>query len=66
VLADAVNVTARLASEAGPGELLVSEATAATIGVTDAALESRRLDIRGRSAPIGVLVLRVASADSGR
>lgn len=65
-LGDAVNVTARLASEAGPGELLVTESTAAAIGLTDAALERRQLAIRGRSAPIGVVALRVASPDSGR
>jgi adenylate cyclase len=63
---DAVNVTARLAAAAAPDELLVGEATAAAAGLTGPSLEHRQLDIRGRSASMGVIVLRVASANSGR
>ena len=57
-LGDVVNVTARLASEAGPGELLVSDSTASAAGLTDKGLERRHLELRGRSASIGVVVLR--------
>ena len=65
-LGDAVNVTARLSAAAAPDELLVGEATAAAAGLTGPSLEHRQLDIRGRSASMGVIVLRVASANSGR
>ena len=60
-LGDVVNTTARLASAAAAGELLVSvdvatEAEAATTG-----LERRTLDVRGREATIEVLVVRPAA-----
>lgn len=58
-LGDNVNVTARLASEAGAGEILVSDAScsAANLNVED--LEHRQMELKGRSEPIGVRVLRV-------
>ncbi len=63
-LGDAVNVAARLASLAGAGEALISEAvfaSGADLGeFTD--LERRRLEVRGRSEPIEVRVLRVGVA----
>jgi adenylate cyclase len=60
-LGDAVNATARLASAAAAGELLVSEdaARAADMPAPDA--ERRTLDVRGREATIDVLVLRPTS-----
>ncbi len=63
-LGDAVNVTARLASLAASGEVLISEAAYAS-GANLAEfgdLERRRLEVRGRSEPIDVRVLRVAVA----
>jgi adenylate cyclase len=59
-LGDAVNTAARLASAAGPGEALVSEATSAAAGLGTGGLERRRLQLKGRSEPVGVRVLRVA------
>jgi adenylate cyclase len=56
---DALNATARLASAAGPGEILISRAACAAAGLTPDGLEQRRLDLKGLSAPMEVCVLRV-------
>lgn len=68
-LGDAVNTTARLAAAAGAGEILVSRAAATAAGVAGEGLEERRLELRGRTEPIDVVVLRTpaaaASARSG-
>ncbi|HYU20968.1 MAG TPA: adenylate/guanylate cyclase domain-containing protein [Chloroflexota bacterium] len=65
-LGDAVNTTARLASVAGPGEALVSEATCAAAGLETGDMERRRLELKGRSEPVSVRVLRVASGGPER
>jgi adenylate cyclase len=56
-LGDNVNIAARLASKAGPGEVLASEATlnAAKIGTED--LEKRNLELKGKSEMVRVRVL---------
>lgn len=61
-LGDNVNVTARLASVAAPGEALISEAAYAAGGVDLGELEQRQLELRGRSEPISARVLRVSAA----
>ena len=61
-LGDAVNTAARLASAARAGEVLVSVAAAIEAGTLTDGLERRTLDIRGRSEPIEVIVLRTGSA----
>ena len=53
-----MNVTARLASNAAGGEILVSEAALAAAGISADGLERRRLELKGRHEPIGVRVLR--------
>jgi adenylate cyclase len=58
-LGDAVNVTARLASAAGPGELLVTEAAAQSATFAVAGLERRQLDLRGKTAATDVVVVTV-------
>ena len=57
-LGDTVNVTARLASAAAGGEVLVS-ADASSLARLDADLETRRLTLRGRQQPLEVRVLRM-------
>jgi adenylate cyclase len=58
-LGDNVNIAARLASKAGPGEVLLSEATYTAAGPGLGSLEQRQLDLKGKSEPMGVRVLRV-------
>ena len=66
VLGDNANVAARLASLAGPGEVLVSEAAARAAGLDAQGLEPRRLELKGRSGPVDVRVLRVGQPVAGR
>jgi len=61
-LGDAVNTTARLASAAAAGELLVSVAAADAAGDLLTEAERRTLEVRGREATIDVIVLRPAEA----
>jgi len=62
-LGDNVNVTARLASAAARGEILVTEAAARAAGVAgDAGPERRRLDLRGKSEATDVFVLTLGRA----
>ena len=59
-LGDNVNITARLASQAGPGEVLISDAAYSAANPTIQNLEYRQLELKGKSEPIGVHVLQVA------
>jgi len=61
VLGDAANTAARLASQAGPGEILVSEDACRTAGL-DAAGEMRTLQLKGRVQPVTVRVMGVSDA----
>jgi adenylate cyclase len=64
-LGDAVNITARLASVAARGEILVTEAAARAGGIGIAGLERRRLDLRGRSEATHALVVTLRSVLAG-
>jgi adenylate cyclase len=57
-LGDPVNVAARLASVAGPGELLVAESTARAAALDSNGAERRHLELRGKSEATDVVVLR--------
>ena len=57
-LGDSMNITARLASQAGVGEILVSE-SAYNQAALEANLEKRSLELKGRSEPVTVRVLRI-------
>jgi len=60
-LGDSVNTTARLASEARAGEVLVSASAATEAGTAIDGAERRTLDIRGRQGTMDVFVLRPAA-----
>jgi adenylate cyclase len=58
---DAVNTTARLASSAGRGELLVSRAAADAAGLDATGLEARTLELRGRDETVEAVVAAASS-----
>lgn len=60
-LGDVVNVAARLAAMAGPGEMLVSDDACRVAGVDHPGLPARRLELKGRTAPVGVRVVTAAN-----
>ena len=55
---DAVNVTARLASVAAAGEILVSTDTARAAGL-DAGAPSRKVELKGKAEPVEVVPITV-------
>ena len=63
-LGDAVNTTARLASEAASGELLLSLYAARSAGADTSGLETRTVSVRGRKEPVSVAVMRLAGTDA--
>jgi adenylate cyclase len=65
-LGDPVNATARLASLAAAGELLVSADAAARARLDVSALDQRSVEVRGREAPIDVFALVAATASRDR
>jgi adenylate cyclase len=56
-LGDNVNIAARLASKAGAGEVLASEATCKAAVMETEGLEKRELDLKGKSELVRVSVL---------
>jgi len=60
-LGDNVNITARLASEAGPGEILISDALYEAANLDREDLERRQLELKGKSELTGVHVMRVSA-----
>jgi class 3 adenylate cyclase len=61
-LGDAMNTTARLASQAAAGEALVSEKAYAASGLDRGNPEQRYLTLKGRTKPVCIRVLRPAAA----
>ena len=59
-LGDAVNTTARLASVADGGEALISVDAAAAGELPTEGLERRHLEVKGRTQPVDVVVLRAS------
>jgi adenylate cyclase len=61
-LGDDVNLTARLASLAQAGEILITEAARTASGLPTDGLEPRRLELKGRSTPVDAWVLRIGES----
>ena len=57
-LGDVVNTTARLASTAAAGEIMVTFAAAEAAEFDVSELERRNLEVRGRNESIDVVVIR--------
>jgi adenylate cyclase len=60
-LGDTVNTTARLASEARAGEVLVSTSAAAAAGLDTTNLERRSLELKGKTEATEVVTLTVST-----
>jgi adenylate cyclase len=58
-LGDAVNTTARLASNAATGEVLITERAYAAAGLNLENLERRKLELKGKREPVDVRVIRI-------
>jgi adenylate cyclase len=65
-LGDPVNVTARLASVAAAGEVLVSDKAYRQAALDLGDTETRRLELKGKSEPIDVRVVHVRPAVEAR
>jgi adenylate cyclase len=65
VLGDAANVTARLASAAGAGEILISAQSLDSRARAERDLESRQLSLKGKRNPVTVQVLKVSPVPEG-
>lgn len=59
VLGDAANITARLASIAGQGEIFISANAYETSGLHLGNPEQRQLELKGKSEPVSVYVIQV-------
>jgi adenylate cyclase len=59
-LGDAVNTAARLASQAAPGEVIISEETCRAAKLDTSKMEARSLQLKGRSEPVSVRIIRMA------
>ncbi len=58
-LGDNVNIAARLAEEAGPGEALISDAAYAAAGLVLGQPEHRQIELKGEREAVGVRVVQV-------
>lgn len=65
-LGDEVNITARVATAAGTGEVLLTEGAILAAGLSDPSLERRTLALKGKSKPIQVAVVTPASGMPAR
>lgn len=61
-LGDAVNTASRLASQAATGEIVISESTANKAGIDTTNLDMRSLELKGKSEPMDVWVMRISKS----
>lgn len=66
VLGDVANTGSRLASKAGPGEIIVSEDVAQKAGLITTELESRALTLKGKSEPLQSWVIKAIPKSKNR
>jgi adenylate cyclase len=57
---DSINIAAHVAAEAGPGEILLTDAAAAAAGIGGEGIERRRLSLKGRE--VGAVVVPVSAS----
>ncbi len=62
-LGDAVNIAARLASQAKAGEILLSEQTIQAANIDSSNMEKRSLELKGKSSTFDVKVMRITPGD---
>ena len=60
VLGDSVNLAARLTSQAGAGQVILSETTRIEAGIEPDGMESRRFELKGKSEPVDAWVIAVS------
>jgi adenylate cyclase len=58
-LGDAANTAARLASQAAPGEVIISAATSKAAGLDSTVFEERILELKGREEPVPARVIHI-------
>ena len=63
ILGDAANTTARLTSQAGPGEMVISEATRVAAGLEPTGMQSRQFNLKGKSEIVDAWVLSVTGEE---
>ena len=59
ILGDAVNTTARLTSQANPGEIVLSEAIRGAAGLEAGDMQARQFNLKGKSETVDAWVLSV-------
>jgi adenylate cyclase len=59
VLGDTANTGARLASQAGPGEIVISDATRQAAALDEDGWEARKLQLKGRSEAVDAFAYKV-------
>jgi adenylate cyclase len=64
ILGDAVNTTARLTSQADPGEVVISETTRLAAGLEPEDMQSRQFNLKGKSEIVDAWVLSVTGEGS--
>ena len=59
-----MNIAARLASQAAAGEIVLSESTVSKAALDTSGLEKRTLELKGKSQPFDVWVIKVGPTGS--